>query len=202
MFFRCKRDFMSFGRWFRCGHNGVPVAAGMLPADESHKPEGDCVVALHDTPQSSVGAPCPIVVADETQVFLFYYAVNRSPDWDGRSVRVVETHTETEPSVKVFFRRPLAHFFGPPNDEAFAGHPLASRGLLPYGIFRIDQSSWIEELRKRNSVHPSHSDTRYERYRHYIFTFHDSIFECVSEGYEWSWGSGSLAMQARNAFED
>jgi hypothetical protein len=36
-----------------------------------------------------------------------------------------------------------AHMFGPPNDEAFPGHPLAERGLTPYAFFVIQNSSWL-----------------------------------------------------------
>jgi hypothetical protein len=47
----------------------------------------------------------------------------------------------------------IAHVFGPPNDEAFNGHPLSSRGLHPYGVFRIEGSSWIRMPEKMNRVH-------------------------------------------------
>ncbi len=41
----------------------------------------------------------------------------------------------------ISFRRHRAFTFGPPNDEAFSGHPLASRGLHPYGAFEMQHSS-------------------------------------------------------------
>ena len=56
--------------------------------------------------------------------------------------------------------------FGPPNDEAFSGHPLASRGLHPYGAFKIENSSWIRHLEKMNSVHPNHHPERYFKLQH------------------------------------
>ena len=34
------------------------------------------------------------------------------------------------------FRFAWAHMFGFPNDEVFHSHPLAARGLGPYGAFR------------------------------------------------------------------
>jgi hypothetical protein len=45
-----------------------------------------------------------------------------------------------------------AHLFGPPNDEAFSGHPLASRGLQPYRITEVKHSSWIAVPRARSSL--------------------------------------------------
>ncbi len=77
--------------------------------------------------------------------------------------------------------------FGAPNDEALAGHPLHGKGLQFYSVHRVEDSSWISELERRNSVHPSHNRQRFlEDKRHYIFTFHDSTLECVvNEGKWW-----------------
>jgi hypothetical protein len=77
-----------------------------------------------------------------------------------------------------------AHMFGPPNDEAFMGHPLASRGLKPYGAFRVRNSSWIRALERMNSVHSAHTPAMFARYEHFILSFHDSTFECVAKGVE------------------
>lgn len=88
----------------------------------------DRVVKLEDVPQSSVGAPLPVVVADEGTLQLAYYAEVPDPDWDGTYVREVDLRTE-DPVILVQFEGAYAWSHGPPNDEAFAGHPLASRGL-------------------------------------------------------------------------
>ena len=79
------------------------------------------------------------------------------------------------------------------NDEAFSGHPLADRGLAPYGAFRIERSSWIRVLERMNAVHPCHSPALYEEFTHYIWTFHDSVFECVCVDFEVFLTNGSLA---------
>ena len=86
--------------------------------------------------------------------------------------------------------------FGAPNDEAFAGHPLASRGLHPYGAFEVRSSSWIRQLERMNSVHPFHKPERFQRLKHFVFAFHDSTFECVAESYAISnyEGSGQLLL--------
>ncbi len=80
--------------------------------------------------------------------------------------------------------------FGPPNDEAFAGHPLASRGLQPYGAFEVLASSWIRQLERMNAVHRHHDPEDFAVYRHIVLAFHDSTFECIAEGYtcEEAWG--------------
>jgi hypothetical protein len=90
---------------------------------------------------------------------------------------------EGEVMVTVTFNMAEAHMFGSPNDEAFDGHPLARRGLEPYGAFEIEHSSWIRQLEQMNSVHPHHSPELFEGLRHYVLSFHDTTFECVAEGF-------------------
>lgn len=142
----------------------------------------DQVVELPDVPQSSVGAPLPVVLASEHSVELAYYAEVVDPDWDGTYVRVVDGSTE-DPVILVKFEKAHAWFHGPPNDEAFSGHPLASRGLQPYAAFRIDDSSWVRRLERMNSVHPYHDPKRFGDLNHYVFAFHDSTFECVAQSF-------------------
>jgi hypothetical protein len=152
----------------------------------------DTVVKLHDTPQSSVGAPCPVIFATEHTVHLAYYIQETPAGWDGSSVRVIDEHTVGEPIALVSFVRPHAHMFGPPNDEAFSGHPLASRGLQPYSVCEIRESSWIRLLERMNAVHPFHKPERFVDYRHFIFSFHDRTFECVANNFTISVHTGSV----------
>lgn len=144
----------------------------------------DRVKEITDFPQSSVGAPLPTVVATEHQTFLIFYLQERPSDWDGTSVRVVDMDSDDEPLAIVSLRRCYAHMFGPPNDEAFRGHPLFGRGLHPYGAFKIEDSSWLRALERINAVHPSHSPELFKSYSHFVFAFHDSTFECIAEDYE------------------
>jgi len=144
----------------------------------------DRVVPVTELPQSSAGAPIPYVVADEFSVVVGYYLQNTPPGWDGSWSRLVGPDTPDEPVGVVRFTSAYAHMFGPPNDEAFQGHPLASRGLRPYGAFEIEDSSWIRGLERMNTVHPSHRPEHFKQYRHYILAFHDSTFECVAHGFD------------------
>jgi hypothetical protein len=147
----------------------------------------DRVTDLVGVPQSSVGAPNPLVISDEHRVVLAYYVEVNDPAWDGRTVRVVGPTEVDEPIAIIRFKRCYAHVFGPPDDEVFAGHPLASRGLHPYGAFEVSQSSWIRRLEKMYSA-PEVSWGR----RHIIFAFHDSTFECVCDGFEVRPARGSV----------
>jgi hypothetical protein len=143
----------------------------------------DTVVPLPNVPQSSVGAPCPIVLTDEHTLMIAYYLERRDPHWDGSYATIVDPATTGDPVALVTFDGYSAMMFGPPNDEAFEGHPLAARGLSPYGAYEIRDSSWIRTLERMNSVHEDHRPERYASLRHFVFAFHDSTFECVASSY-------------------
>ncbi len=154
--------------------------------------ERDEVEQLEDVPQSAIGAPIPLVIADEHRTVLAYYMENRSPEWDGSTVRILDAVTSNEPVALIRFEACIAHFLGPPNDEAFEGHPLESRGLQPYAAFRIKDSSWIRRLERMNSVHEHHRPEKFFRLQHFIFAFHDSTFECICRGFDVRTATGSI----------
>ena len=145
-----------------------------------------------DLPQSSVGAPMPVVLSSEHDLYVAYYLQNTPEGWDGTSVRIMSDIKSDEPVAIVKFPLYKAYLWGPPNDEAFAGHPLASKGLEPYGTFIIENSKWIEYYEKMNSVHPYHKKEYFEGYKHFIFSFHDTTLEVISESYEFEIIKGSL----------
>ena len=154
--------------------------------------ERDRVVELKDLPQSSVGAPIPHVLAAEYRVVLVYYIQARELGQDGSSFPTVPPTSLDEPIAIVRFNMCKVHMFGPPNDEAFGGHPLAKRGLHPYCAFRIEDSSWIRNLERMNSVHISHRPERFWKLQHLVFAFHDSTFECVCDGFDVRTTAGSI----------
>ena len=153
----------------------------------------DEVFELHDVPQSSVGAPLPIVLASEHLVLLAYLTENRPPNWDGTTVRVVDHSTPREPAALIELLRP------PPTSSAHQTMKpsLATRsprgGLHPYGAFEVRPSSWVLALERMNRVHPDHNPAHIERLRHFVFAFHDSTFDCAEEGYRISTHDGLLS---------
>ncbi|MGH7951276.1 MAG: hypothetical protein ACREFE_05080 [Limisphaerales bacterium] len=162
----------------------------------------DRVVELTDAPRSSVGAPCPMILAGESYIYLAFFLQDTPAGWDGTTVRVVGEDTVGEPVALVTFKHPSAHFFGPPNDEAFSGHPLASRGLRPYRVFEVHHSSWIRTLERMNSVHPHHNPEMFADLRHFIFAFHDTTFECVARDFLTSQRVGSVAGVLAETFSE
>lgn len=152
----------------------------------------DRVIELNGLPPSNAGAPCPVILAAEHFLVVAFFLQDTPADWDGTSVRVLGPDSPGEPAAVVRFEQPYAHFFGPPNDEAFSGHPLAKRGLHPYGAFEVLDSSWIRALERMNSVHPYHRPERFAEFRHFVLSFHDSTFECVARSYGHELGYGPL----------
>lgn len=159
--------------------------------------EKDKVIELENIPQSSVGAPMPIIMCDDHKLFLAYLLQNAPENWDFKSIRVVTADTEDYIAL-VEFEKYKSLMFGSPNDEAFHGHPLASRGLKPYTVFEIENSSWLRALERMNSAHPYHKPKEYEQLKHFVFAFHDSTFECVAENFNISISRGSI----RNVLEE
>ena len=153
--------------------------------------EKDEVVSMTNVPQSSVGAPIPMVLSDERKVILAFYLQDTPEHWDGTTIRMVGTESDELVAI-VEFQFCYAHMCGPPNDEAFGGHPLEDRGLTPYGAFEILNSSWIRGLERMNSVHPDHKPAAFSDRHHYIFSFHDSTFECIADGFEVTETMGSM----------
>src|SRR2546423_1486653 len=67
--------------------------------------------------------------------------------------------------------------------SAIQGHPLHGKGLRTYAAHQVVNSHWIAEAERVNSVHPQHRGGWHERLNHYVFCFHDEMFECLAEGF-------------------
>ena len=146
----------------------------------------DRVEELKSVPESCAGAPMPFVIADEHHVLLAYLTSQPAPNRDG-------TVTNTESVVAIVtFARPSLHMFGPPNDEAYGGHPLAKHGLRAHSASEVHSSSWRQRRIEMNRVHYRHSDAIYDGLRHFIFAFHDSTFECLAHDFDVALFSGSM----------
>lgn len=152
-------------------------SASMYSVSTSDKPR-----RVSSAPQSSVGAPCPVLFAGEHTLRLAYYLEpgRLTGDWTSAPIRAARPGGPEELCAIVSFDRAYAHMFGPPNDEAFAGHPLAARGLEPYSVFEVEGSSWLHRLVQMNSVHPYHRAEQFKDFKHWVFSFHDTTFECIA----------------------
>jgi hypothetical protein len=48
----------------------------------------------------------------------------------------------------------------------------------------VENSTWLKELEKINSIHDAHNLESWRGLKHYILPFHDSTFECVARGFK------------------
>jgi hypothetical protein len=163
----------------------------------------DKVVELKDVPQFSVGSPMPILLCDEQKTYLSYL-IHYEIDYENPKPEYFERKGEAIAIVE--FELCSNKRFGSPNDEAINGHPLYSIGLGSYGVYEIQNSSWLRQLEIMNRVHHNHRPETFEKYKHFIFTFHDSMFECIAQSFKIDIHSGSLEsclteMQKRLFFE-
>lgn len=159
----------------------------------------DDVIRLEGIPQSSIGAPNPTLIAGEHSITLIYYVEDTPENWDGTSTRIITTGSSNEPIAIISFQLSYAHYFGPPNDEAFQGHPLEKHGLSPYGSYEIQNSSWIHSLERLNSVHAHHKKQDFKTSkRHFVLAFHDSVFECIAKSYTIETTQGSIRDTAQS----
>jgi hypothetical protein len=146
----------------------------MCPVDRH-----DRVRELTDVPLPSPGAPVPLLLADENTLAVAYVTTEPSTGQaDGAG-----SASDEEAAALVVFRQCYAVHFGPPNDEAFATHPLADRGLRPYGAFEVESSAWLRGFELRNRSHPRHDPGLFQQLRHFVWTFQDFVLECAARSY-------------------
>ncbi len=88
-------------------------------------------------------------------------------------------HRENAGTALVEFPFCIRTQFGHPNDEARWKHPRYSK-FETYGIYEVLNSSWIAQIRADNLFSFPDVPTWGNRLRHFVFTFHDSTFECVA----------------------
>lgn len=148
-----------------------------------YTPNKDDTVHLEKgIPPPDGGAPLPFVVSTEDRLLLAYY---RGFEFNNEDNVPVIVDQSTEGSIVVVdFQRPMSYFSVPLSDETLVAHPLAYHGLIGYGVYRVDNSSWIRRLVSAQYVHPRPRPQAYDDSKHYIFVFHDSVLECVADGLE------------------
>lgn len=130
------------------------------------------------------GAPWPHVVSNGYRTFLIYYIGENHPVWKSQSHEITDLHTEHHDlTALVEFKNCYNYKFGGINDEVINGHPLYEHGLEAYEAHKIENSTWLNEQEKINAVHSNYSHSLWESRKHFIFTFHDEIFECIADGY-------------------
>ncbi|MCE0557463.1 hypothetical protein [Motilimonas sp. E26] len=115
-------------------------------------------------PEIMVGAPTPMVFADEHIVKLAYYDIE-------------------DDVALITFDHCFEFRMGMPGEDAISKSQYSGLGLLNFEPHVVEGSPWIDELEKRYKVISEFSRAQ-RNYVHYLFAFHERTFECIASGYE------------------
>lgn len=127
--------------------------------------------------QWDTGAPLPQLLVNDQRALLMFE---------------VDAGEQRESLALVEFKRCVSAKLGSPNEEAFAGHPLAGRGMEGGRAQLVMSSRWLAELQQIHSVHRGYRADVWRQRNHYVFWFHDTTFECIAEGFEVEVRDGSM----------
>ena len=135
-------------------------------------------------PQWDIGAPSPQVFSNGHKTYLIYLIDEPDPNWDGSYVNVIETKSKTTYPLALVEFGGHTFRFGIANDEVFSGLPLWDKGLECYAAHIIENSSWVNELKKINKVHPYYDEERWNNHKHFLLLFHDELLEVIATEYK------------------
>lgn len=147
-------------------------ALNSTQGSERHMTDAIVELDLGITPEAAVSGA--VLLQTEDKTVLTFNAMRST----GKKSPHGGMYRESCGTAVVEFQRCLLTRFGHPNDEARWGLPKYAS--CAYGIYEVKNSSWIKEVvvANRHSF-PATSDD-YVR-RHFLFTFHDSTFECLAD---------------------
>lgn len=136
------------------------------------------------TPQWDTGAPLPQVFSNGHKVFLIYLINEPDPNWDSTYVTMIDNTSETTYPLALVEFNGHTFRFGIANDEVFSGLPLWNKGLEGYSAHIIENSTWINEMKNINKVHPYYNEDSWKDRKHFALLFHDEIFEVIAIDYK------------------
>lgn len=119
------------------------------------------------------GAPLPHFVQSEHKAFLCFFLNTFEPsdarDFEGVSIQSISA--KEKPVGVIEFTNYCAGKMVRMSADYLNQHELYGRGLHPYSAQEVVNSEWLAELQRIAKIPAQH---------HFIFFFHDSIFECVA----------------------
>lgn len=145
---------------------------------------GDEYALPIEMPSWCTGAPSPHLLQNDYQTAIIYILSNRESNPDLQTEDMQRTGGPPEWLGVIRFDGCNCSKMGTPNDEVFNGHRLWGKGFVPYQAMLVENSLWIKELEKINSVHRLYKPDRWRSLNHYILPFHDCTFECVARGFK------------------
>ena len=130
------------------------------------------LIAIQGLFKINPASPSPIVFSTMEGTCICFYLI---PE-DGMALNTAR--------IILKFRVCIEYTFGGPSGELVYGHPYYELGLDGSLFYELQDSDWIKACERINSIHPQHDPERWKKFKHYILTFHDNMFQCIAEGFE------------------
>lgn len=142
--------------------------------------------------EMDLGSPSPTILSNDNELFIAFYA-----DRESSSTIPQERNTVFDTGIVALkFKTYLKYTFGLPGAETIQGHPYSKLGMKSYSFYELKNSDFIKSLETIEKIHPYYDSTKWEKYKHYILTFHDNMFECIAQDFEIREENTSLYNQA------
>ena len=172
------RENLRRTRGTQAAHDAVFQAERALAAAK-----GEQYAVLIDFPvRWDVGAPCPHLLQSDYRTFLVFFLLDVDPNWDGTWVKLrCPDSPEVQKLAVVEFEACISTKMGLPREDAH--HPLYGKGFVRYRAMSVEHSTWVKELETINAMDHAFEGVCWREFKHYIFPFHDSTFECVARGF-------------------
>ena len=126
------------------------------------------------------GAPSPIIISNDGELFVSFY-INKETDSIEPYKRNIVYDTGI---ITLKFKIYLKYMFGIPGNETIEGHPYSKLGMKSYSFYELKKSPLINDLKSIEKIHPYFDENKWTKYKHYIITFHDNMFECIAQDYQ------------------
>jgi hypothetical protein len=171
------------GEWeeYHAAHQEVLGLERQLAAAKGEEYAEPCGFPL----KWDAGAPMPHLMVNDHRALLAFLLSEPDPAWDGSHVTIKSSADDRPEALGlVEFDFCTSAKLGAPNDEVFEGHPLNGKGREPYAAQRVVNSRWLKELETINSVHRCYRPESWRDRNHFVFWFHDSMFECVARSHK------------------
>ncbi|MCS1350872.1 hypothetical protein [Mechercharimyces sp. CAU 1602] len=118
----------------------------------------------------------PFLVSNDRRTIMVFNLVNEL-DWNDPSA-----YSDHDDEIVIIeFPHCMKLQFGSPNVEIRKSHRLWDKGLESYGVFHVENSTWIMELDNQSQIHPLYSQGKLKNKKHFVFCLEDSTFECISD---------------------
>ena len=109
----------------------------------------------------------PIILCDTNNLYIKFNIENDDND-----------------SIILKFKNYVIYKFGYPGHESIQYHEYSNYNISTSTFYKVENSLWISELKNIANKHPYYNKERWNSYNHFIITFEDQIFECISDQYE------------------